>query len=512
MAQRFDELYRVNRRDNLGDPDYWNLRFRDIDRRIGSSEQALADVDVVAKRVESVALDRINNVVTPLVAEVITRLQSIANLFRATSASEVEIGTGTKTFVIAAGERNTFAAVEWVTAHPLGDDGKGVIGSVVSYDAETGALVLNVGDESQAFGAGTFDEWELSVALPPELTTLTAVRGGVAGGRDTLKKLSDALDLIATAVEDEAVARDAAIANAITALKAGVGTALDTLDELAAALGDDANFAATMTTALGNRLRVDAAQGLSAAAQKTGRENIGLPAAVSGEGYRLVLVDSVTLKLMPRGSGLIRIAGILHQIPAGGVTVGPSGTLVALFVYARIVSGAVALEIDASAHQTDTTAGNIGTEIKAGDNSRTLVGQCYVNDLGTFADAISWLDRRTRVKNVSFSNANTSSTSRVSLSTQVNVLSFGDEAITVHVACIPFINNGSYYGQIALKVAGVDALVQTIYATAANVPVTPSTPAAPGEGYVPVSIEGLVSNAACTLSVVNMSMSITYRG
>lgn len=39
--------------------------------------------------------------------------------------------------------------------------------------------------------------------------------------------------------------------NAITALKAGAGSALDTLNELATALGNDANFSATMTTQLG---------------------------------------------------------------------------------------------------------------------------------------------------------------------------------------------------------------------------------------------------------------------
>lgn len=41
-------------------------------------------------------------------------------------------------------------------------------------------------------------------------------------------------------------------------LGAGVPAALDTLDELAAALGDDANFAATVTTALGNKQPIDA--------------------------------------------------------------------------------------------------------------------------------------------------------------------------------------------------------------------------------------------------------------
>lgn len=46
----------------------------------------------------------------------------------------------------------------------------------------------------------------------------------------------------------------AAITTAINNLKGGVGTALDTLDELAAALGDDANFAATMTAALAGKM------------------------------------------------------------------------------------------------------------------------------------------------------------------------------------------------------------------------------------------------------------------
>jgi hypothetical protein len=58
-------------------------------------------------------------------------------------------------------------------------------------------------------------------------------------------------------------------------LGAGVPAALDTLDELAAALGDDSNFATTITTALGNRLRVDtAAQGLDATQKSNARTNI----------------------------------------------------------------------------------------------------------------------------------------------------------------------------------------------------------------------------------------------
>lgn len=57
-------------------------------------------------------------------------------------------------------------------------------------------------------------------------------------------------------------------------LGASTPAALDTLDELAAALGDDANFAATTTTALGNRVRYDAAQTLTAPQKAQAKSNI----------------------------------------------------------------------------------------------------------------------------------------------------------------------------------------------------------------------------------------------
>lgn len=57
----------------------------------------------------------------------------------------------------------------------------------------------------------------------------------------------------------------------------GAPAALDTIDELAAAIGDDGNFATTMTTALGNRVRTDtAAQGLNTTQQSNARTNIAV--------------------------------------------------------------------------------------------------------------------------------------------------------------------------------------------------------------------------------------------
>lgn len=56
----------------------------------------------------------------------------------------------------------------------------------------------------------------------------------------------------------------------------GAAATLDTLNELAAALGNDPSFATTISTALGKRLRFDAAQSLTAPEQLQGCNNLGV--------------------------------------------------------------------------------------------------------------------------------------------------------------------------------------------------------------------------------------------
>lgn len=64
------------------------------------------------------------------------------------------------------------------------------------------------------------------------------------------------------------------VATEIAAVINAAPGALDTLDELAAALGDDANFATTMTTALATKLDFGAAQTLTAGQQTQGQDNL----------------------------------------------------------------------------------------------------------------------------------------------------------------------------------------------------------------------------------------------
>lgn len=70
------------------------------------------------------------------------------------------------------------------------------------------------------------------------------------------------------------LATTAFVQAAITALINAAPGTLDTLNELAAALGNDANFATTTATSLSNRVRVDAAQSLTTTQQEQARSNI----------------------------------------------------------------------------------------------------------------------------------------------------------------------------------------------------------------------------------------------
>lgn len=67
---------------------------------------------------------------------------------------------------------------------------------------------------------------------------------------------------------------DTAAATAAAGVVNSAPAALDTLSELATALGNDANFSTTTATALGNRVRVDAAQTFTAGEKTQARSNI----------------------------------------------------------------------------------------------------------------------------------------------------------------------------------------------------------------------------------------------
>jgi len=73
-----------------------------------------------------------------------------------------------------------------------------------------------------------------------------------------------------------AAAQSAAVALAVNQVTNGAASALDTLAELATALGNDANYATTVANSLAARVRFDAAQTLSLSQQQQACANIGV--------------------------------------------------------------------------------------------------------------------------------------------------------------------------------------------------------------------------------------------
>jgi hypothetical protein len=116
----------------------------------------------------------------------------------------------------------------------------------------------------------------------------------------------------------------------------------------------------------------------------------------------LKYVSATALSFTPYKSGNnIIINGIAYPIPSGGIAGlantsvfvnGTAGQNLAAntnyYVYAFNNSGTITADFSTTTHATSTTAGNVGTEIKSGDDTRSLIG--FIRTSGTsFADSAS---------------------------------------------------------------------------------------------------------------------------
>jgi hypothetical protein len=130
----------------------------------------------------------------------------------------------------------------------------------------------------------------LVAALNELKTLIDSAAGGGALIDDTATGATNADNDVVWSAYKVKTSVDAAIA----ALVNGAPTALDTLKELADELSGQDSAIGALTTALGNRVRYDAAQTLTSAQMTTAQQNIGLgnleawSAANSGAGGGLV--------------------------------------------------------------------------------------------------------------------------------------------------------------------------------------------------------------------------------
>ena len=145
---------------------------RDLQNLTKALEARFAGVEAVTgtfedevQKFEELGLSRLNDVLTPLASEAITRLQDITQLFGATSTTQLTIGMGQKLLTIPVDQRNTYVPTPYIAIYETFDSNEnGMIARRVSLNRETGILTVDV---IQAIGSGTFSAWELSVSPAP---------------------------------------------------------------------------------------------------------------------------------------------------------------------------------------------------------------------------------------------------------------------------------------------------------------------------------------------------------
>lgn len=159
----------------------------------------------------------------------------------------------------------------------------------------------------------------------------------------------------------------AAIQQAVSDLVNGSGAALDTLKELADALGNDPEFATTVSNALALRIRVDAAQSFSLAQKAQGRSNLdalgtvdkgkeGGVASLDGNG-KVPSTQLPTMNYLPLAGGTL----------LGALQIQTAGNKVIRFLRADSTRAAAAFA------NADATPGfNIAVDDAAGANTKTF--------------------------------------------------------------------------------------------------------------------------------------------
>lgn len=146
----------------------------------------------------------------------------------------------------------------------------------MSLETRIVALATQIGTDIKALRGNDGDLATLNTTAKTNLVAALNELKASLDAIDTSAVINDAAASLTQTYSSTKITGD--IAAAIAALVDSAPTTLDTLNELAAALADNPNFASDIATALGERVSVGAAQTFTAPQKLQGRENIGAAA------------------------------------------------------------------------------------------------------------------------------------------------------------------------------------------------------------------------------------------
>lgn len=225
-------------------------------------------------------------------------------------------------------------------------------------------------------------------------------------------------------------------------------------------------------------------------------------------------VDANTLSLMPKNGSNIIINGKNYQVPAGGVTLPPTALTpgAAYYVYAHDDgSGDIALEASPTGHVTDTTVGNVGIEIKAGDPTRSLVGLWLIIAgpawSGVSGQGRSWFNDTTQAifgASTAGATVNVTSYTHINAAADVTFLAWANDAISVSATGLASSSNGNSPEFLSIRLDGtqVGSEGAAVYSTQGfKTSITAAYGGRLTEGVHTLSMWGKVGSATATYDV-----------
>jgi hypothetical protein len=271
----------------------------------------------------------------------------------------------------------------------------------LSQESEVVALLRQLADTTTTNAASASADAATATAAANTATTAVQSAAGTA------TPLMDGTAAVGTspkwAHEDHVHPKDPSLASVsyvdtkVAAVVNSAPATLDTLNELASALGDDPNFATTVSTQIGlkaDKTYVDAQDAAinTAKADKTYVDAQDLLLIPHGQ-CKFVLISATVCRLIPFNGNKIKVNGKLYSIPAAGIDFTNATLSPGTVYYAYVaVNGAGALvpSWGTGAYTVSVAAGNEGVVTHYQTDTLTLVGAVYMNSSTQFADTATW--------------------------------------------------------------------------------------------------------------------------
>jgi len=260
-----------------------------------------------------------------------------------------------------------------------------------------------------------------------------------------------------------------------------------------------------------------------------GNLNWVAPAAAAAQGVQhsgqLTYVSATALKFAPTSGNTIFINGVSYIIPTGGIS-GLANTGIYLngvagqnlaantnyFVYAFNNSGVVTADFSTTAHAVSSTSGNVGTEIKSGDDTRSLIGYIRTNASSQFVNSAtqrfvrSWFnDTGVFLTNFLTANASISTGSTlIEISTAIRFEWINWAGEIIDLKCVASIGAASTQATHSVTAIAVDGIVQEggqyqiLYADGYYHSATPCVVLSPTETNHYATMFGYSPGSACS--------------